>query len=79
MYRPEVEPHALEPGDWTFLRNGEHGLWACLPNGDMCDLSKWNVIGPKESPSVTPSIQTLPTDAPNAWHGYLTNGEWKVA
>ncbi len=84
MYCPNKEPHELEPGEWTFgnVDNTEDGLWARLPNGGLCDLRTWNVSGPKEAPTVTPSIQTLPRDAvdrdgnPSAWHGYLTDGKF---
>lgn len=71
----------LEPGEWLF---DAEGLSARLPNGELWMANHpngitWNVTGPPEAPTVTPSINCPPSEGRSApWHGFLTAGEWKT-
>lgn len=70
-----TKPWDLEPGDYQVLKV-LHGVVArvCLPNGvGPSKLEGWSVEEHEDQTiSVTPSIH----DAPDGWHGYLTNGMW---
>lgn len=79
-----TNPNDLEIGEWLYW---EGGLWARLPCGHLWNAynlvpSGWEVMGPPEAPTATPSIycHTPPEgsrQATNCWHGFLTAGEWK--
>ena len=81
--RPQAE-------DWWWDQDGV--LIVILPSpAGMARLQGWTVTGPKEAPTVTPSILQRgipdgdswePDDGPIAvqelWHGFLTAGEFKA-
>ncbi|MBY0581546.1 MAG: hypothetical protein K2P68_01330 [Sphingomonas sp.] len=50
------------------------GFESWLPIRD--DHTGWQWDGNREAPSLTPSV--LQSGLPCKWHGYLTNGEWRV-
>lgn len=55
------------PGDYWRHK----GKWyVCLPNGDNCDISTWEVIEHEDGTiSVSPSINSV-----GRWHGWLKRG-----
>jgi hypothetical protein len=85
MFKPDAQPYSgLDDGDWTF-KDGH--LYAKLPNGEVWqsvwknrsgETVEWQVSGPNEAPTVSPSIWANPNSGkPSEWHGHLVNGEWR--
>ncbi len=75
-----VGDSAPKPGDWWWDNTGT--LCVRLPEpGGFARLVGWTVTGPKEAPTVTPSIRQYYTREDGSeqerWHGWLTGGEWK--
>lgn len=64
--------------DWWWDNLGV--LCGMTPNGHFCRFDGWEVTGPKDAPTTTPSM--LITTRRNGldvelWHGFLTAGEWR--
>lgn len=71
---------APKPGDWFWDNTGT--LCVRLPEpGGFARLAGWSVSGPKDAPTVTPSIRQSYTREDGTvreiWHGHLVNGEFR--
>lgn len=87
-WTPDERP---QPEDWWWDQDGV--LVTMLPGtAGLARLAGWQVSGPKEAPTVTPSIlrwyespcaadgSELPKGQVRkvtVWHGFLTAGQWK--
>jgi hypothetical protein len=80
MKGTRVEPDA---DGQLLLKEGEYGkdrrgVWMCRPPGSHMGSLQGHQVNEHTdgSISVTPSI--LIDDGRTKWHGYLTNGEWRM-
>lgn len=78
------------PGEFTVITSeeGKRYLMAVVPGGHMasCHLQPessqgWQFNEDLERPSLTPSVRVTAArtggESFEAWHGFLTNGEWR--
>lgn len=65
---------AFEPGTYCRYKGT---WWVMLPNGDLVDVRTWTIVENADGTiTITPSMQTMPPEAPDSWHGFLTNGQF---
>ena len=65
-----------------FIIPGEDCLRAIEVSRDKEEANQsrvWLLTGPKEKPTLSPSINAMDTDDPNksVWHGYLRDGRFQ--
>jgi len=53
------------------------GYESFLPVGEG-PIPRWQYDGNGDAPTLTPSVHHNETKGGCGWHGYLTNGEWRL-
>ena len=78
--REWLEDERPQPEDWWW--DQDNVLIVMLPgDAGLARLQGWQVTGPKEAPTVRPSIlqhsRLYGNRIIEEWHGFLTNGNWE--